>query len=282
MDTQASSSSVSWQWESDSGWLAYDKETSAIIETAHSQKLPSVNLTHGFFSTPGGYTIDFSQMLQLRNSAGTTRKIQRIPAIGSASTEGAPTPSNPVGDFSLFGGDDDEELSAYDEQSDSSKATDDDNSYTGAPYWEWFGDRVWQRYDTETSQMIEDAYSLKQPVLQLTHGFFGASGGYTINLTTFTQTRENSGYARQIKRKPPAMPVPGGDVASSTSRRRWNAFGAPPAAPEPAPARKTHRPEVIRGNQLVMGELYAALQALSRREVEVEGEVQVEEIYVED
>jgi len=39
---------------------------------------------------------------------------------------------------------------------------------------------------------------------QLNHGHFGTTGGYTIDFCAMNQIRNSSGYARRIRRTPPA------------------------------------------------------------------------------
>jgi serine/threonine protein kinase len=68
---------VTWQWKDDDGFKAYDDKTRDMIEAAFQRGDPSLKLTHGFFSSPGGYQIDFSWMTQTKVATGFVRKLQR-------------------------------------------------------------------------------------------------------------------------------------------------------------------------------------------------------------
>jgi len=66
-----------WEWLEGSSWRVYDGPTSLIIESAYALGQPSVDLNHYFFGTQGGYTIDFSRMVQIKKSTQFERQIQR-------------------------------------------------------------------------------------------------------------------------------------------------------------------------------------------------------------
>eukprot|EP01127_Copromyxa_protea_P024127 TRINITY_DN9351_c0_g1_i1.p1 TRINITY_DN9351_c0_g1~~TRINITY_DN9351_c0_g1_i1.p1 ORF type:complete len:142 (-),score=31.25 TRINITY_DN9351_c0_g1_i1:48-473(-) len=73
--------------------------------------------------------------------------------------------------------------------------------------WEWqdvnTGD--WVKYDTHSAQQIEDAYNNRTVAVPLN---IGGIGGYTVDLSTMTQTRDSSGFQRAIRRLPPVSALP--------------------------------------------------------------------------
>lgn len=81
-----------WEWRNQyDGWERYDNYTSTcfhvsyltelgnLIEEEHQNGAETVSLNHGFFGESGGYTIDFEQMVQYRDSSGNERQIRRVP-----------------------------------------------------------------------------------------------------------------------------------------------------------------------------------------------------------
>eukprot|EP01125_Pyxidicula_operculata_P011608 TRINITY_DN3807_c0_g1_i1.p1 TRINITY_DN3807_c0_g1~~TRINITY_DN3807_c0_g1_i1.p1 ORF type:complete len:647 (+),score=180.25 TRINITY_DN3807_c0_g1_i1:15-1955(+) len=66
--------------------------------------------------------------------------------------------------------------------------------------WEWKDDFDWQPYDEQTSKLIEDAYNNGDTSLKLTHGYFGAVGGYTIDLKKNLQIKNVTKFKRHIRR----------------------------------------------------------------------------------
>jgi hypothetical protein len=268
-----------WEWQRETGWVRYDAHTTSLIDAAYNSNTPTLRLTHGFFGESGGYTVNFSTMVQVRDSTAYERPIRRIP-------EAAPLVKSGY-DLSSLAEYDDEDISTlteYDEElfnPDTTTTTNNTISSNTAPrqppptterkpFWEWFNDSIWNPYDPETNDIIEEAYTNKSPTVSLNHGFFGDSGGYTIDFTNMNQIRDSTGYARQIRRTPPAIPIPG-------------AIARPPKIRQKIPAVKTFQrtPETIHCDPQVMSELQSALHLLSNKQNDVE-EVPVQEIFVED
>jgi len=235
-----------WEWQDNSNWVKYDDETTKIIETAYASKVRTVSLTHGYFQQAGGYTIDFTHMIQIRDATGNERTIRRTPPA-------VPITEDEVSDEDVF-----------------TEPTPVVNNTEGRtqPFWEWFNDSSWRMYDDETNLVIEEAYSQKLPSVPLTHGYFGDSGGYTIDFTSMVQNRDSTGYGRQIRRTPPAVPIPGNAPRTKTRQQK------PPRVPY-------HQPETIHCDPAVMTELHSTLQLLSNKQNDVE-EVPVQEIFVDD
>eukprot|EP01090_Pellita_catalonica_P021116 TRINITY_DN7821_c0_g1_i1.p1 TRINITY_DN7821_c0_g1~~TRINITY_DN7821_c0_g1_i1.p1 ORF type:complete len:542 (-),score=75.08 TRINITY_DN7821_c0_g1_i1:22-1647(-) len=70
---------VDWEWQADTGWQAYDKKTTRILEKNFNKNPNNIlTLTHSFFGQGGGYSIDFSALLQIRDATGFARKIRRV------------------------------------------------------------------------------------------------------------------------------------------------------------------------------------------------------------
>lgn len=69
---------IMWQWQGDgyNEWHAYDVDVAGIIEDAHQQQKPNINLQYTTAAIP--YTVDFNQMTQIRNNTGFSRRIQRV------------------------------------------------------------------------------------------------------------------------------------------------------------------------------------------------------------
>jgi hypothetical protein len=74
-------------------------------------------------------------------------------------------------------------------------------------------------YDPESVRQIEDAYNGQRAQVPLSHGFFATSGGYTVDLTRMTQTRDSTGFQRPIRRIPPVPPLPGRTARAVPSRK---------------------------------------------------------------
>jgi len=135
--------------------------------------------------------------------------------------------------------------------------------------WRWAGDDGLQDYDAETSRMIDDGYRAGQVQVTLQHGFFGASGGYTIDLAQMLQLKNSSGYARAVQREPPVPPLP-----------------PPPGAVMPQKggrvAKKlatTAKPPLVRADPQVMQELQYAVSLFLGREQQQYEAVEVIEIH---
>jgi len=96
--------------------------------------------------------------------------------------------------------------------------------------------------------------------------FFGDSGGYTIDFTNMNQIRDSSGYARQIRRTPAAIPIPGAQTRPKIRQKI-------------PPPRTT---ETIHCDPSIMNELQTAIHLLSNKQNDVVEEVPVQEIFVED
>jgi len=210
-----------------------------------------------FFGDSGGYTINFTLMLQIRDSTGNERTIRRIP-------DAPPLGIEALDDLDYE--DDVSNLQFDDELFPPQTTNPPPPPSTEKPFWEWFNDSIWNPYDPETNDIVEEAYSNKVPTVALTHGFFGDSGGYTIDFTHMNQIRDSTGYARQIRRTPAAIPIPG-------------AISRPPKIRQKIPARNT---ETIHCDPAVMNELQTALHLLSNKPNDVVEEVPVQEIFVED
>ena len=71
-------SGISWQWSGDQvgQWHQYDMDSACVLEDAFSQGYPSIDLSKTQCKVP--YTIDLTNMRQLRNETGFARSIQRI------------------------------------------------------------------------------------------------------------------------------------------------------------------------------------------------------------
>eukprot|EP01125_Pyxidicula_operculata_P004533 TRINITY_DN1711_c0_g1_i3.p1 TRINITY_DN1711_c0_g1~~TRINITY_DN1711_c0_g1_i3.p1 ORF type:complete len:713 (-),score=177.87 TRINITY_DN1711_c0_g1_i3:71-2209(-) len=83
--------------------------------------------------------------------------------------------------------------------------------------WEWKDDSKWVEYDATTSDILERAFMSKQTKIRLSHGFFGAQGGYDIDLTKNEQTKISTKFKRSIRRINPT-PSPS-STKKPTSRR---------------------------------------------------------------
>jgi hypothetical protein len=251
--------------------VIYDPTTTTLIDEAYKSNRPILHLNHGFFRDSGGYTINFTHMLQIRDSTGNERPIRRIPE--------APAIAESLDDLVDYE-DDVSTLAEFDEDLFPPQTTPTPTptptptttnpppppSSSDKPFWEWFNDSIWNPYDPETNDIIEEAYSNKNSTVALTHGFFGDSGGYTIDFTHMNQNRDSTGYARQIRRTPPAIPIPG-------------AISRPPKIRQKIPARNT---ETIHCDPAIMNELQTALHLLSNKPNDVVEEVPVQEIFVDD
>jgi hypothetical protein len=266
-----------WEWQRETGWVRYDAHTTSLIDAAYNSNTQTLRLTHGFFGESGGYTVNFSTMVQVRDSTAYERPIRRIPDAAPLVKSGY--------DLSSLAEYDDEDISTlteYDEELFNPDTTTNNTISSNTaprqppptterkPYWEWFNDSIWNPYDPETNDIIEEAYTNKSPTVSLNHGFFRDSGGYTIDFTNMNQIRDSTGYARQIRRTPPAIPIPG-------------AIARPPKIRQKIPAVKTFQrtPETIHCDPQIMSELQSALHLLSNKQNDVE-EVPVQEIFVED
>jgi len=132
----------------------------------------------------------------------------------------------------------------------------------GTYRWEWENadTHTWERYDDATAALIELAYTQRVHSAQLTHGFFGTQGGYTIDLNTFVQIRNSSGFQRRLRRHPAVVPLaPGGAPAPPPSAFGGFSFGgAPPSAAKPIKNNKT--PDRILCDSKKLTQLQAALQ----------------------
>lgn len=186
-------SSPLWEWNNDSsGWTAYDAQTCSLLETAHSAGTNVLDLTHSFFGQQGGYVVDFTKMTQLKKSTGFERPIRRTDPTGTVSSGATPkskkrraqtmtpTPAAP------------------------STAT--SSAPSTSIVWEWQDDAGFVAYDGQTCGLLEAAHAAAQSRLDLNHGYFGAQGGYFVDLLNMTQTKKASGYARSIRRVDPNAP----------------------------------------------------------------------------
>lgn len=63
--------------------------------------------------------------------------------------------------------------------------------------WEWKDNIGWKVFDTETSNLLEEAFLLGQPSVKLTHGFF-AKDGYTVKLVPHNQMRQVCGRLTDV------------------------------------------------------------------------------------
>ncbi|KAL6074725.1 E3 ubiquitin-protein ligase [Balamuthia mandrillaris] len=195
----SSSPASLWEWQNDNGtsWQAYDAQTSALLETAHQNGTTTVSLNHGYFAKGGGYTVNLSSMTQIRNSTNHSRPIRRNPSAASSTTTSSSSSSS------------------------SSGVT-----------WEWQDDNSsWKSYDAQTTSLIEAAHQGGQTSLQLTHGFFGKQGGYTIDLSSMQQTKNSTNYTRQIRRVPPPSSSPSSSSSSSSSSSLSSSSSATTATP---------------------------------------------------
>jgi len=76
--TQTSSSDkVIWEWKDDYGFVAYDQETTNILEVAFADGKKVIDLNHGYFGQQGGYTIDFTKNQQIKKKTNFRREIKR-------------------------------------------------------------------------------------------------------------------------------------------------------------------------------------------------------------
>jgi hypothetical protein len=212
-------------------------------------------------------------MLQTRNSSGTERVIRRIsgnnipPDNLEDLLDYEEDESNLVND-DVFEEDIFQPVAELTEKSTPVHPPVPVTSEKGA--WEWFNDSLWNPYDQETNAIIEEGYSNKLPTVPLNHGFFGDSGGYTIDFTNMNQIRDTTGYTRQIRRTPPAIPIPGAVLARppKISQR------------QKLPPRNA---ETIHCDPAIMNELQTAIHLLSNKPNDVVEEgVPVQEIFVED
>jgi WWE domain/NAD:arginine ADP-ribosyltransferase len=73
------------------------------------------------------------------------------------------------------------------------------------PKWFWQGDAKWEPFDDDTTKMLETNFNKSNNVFDLTHGFFGKSGGYRIDLDKMTQVRKSTNFIRPIKREAPSI-----------------------------------------------------------------------------
>jgi hypothetical protein len=258
-----------WEWQQDSGWEKYDAYTSGLIDSAYNSNTLTLHLTHGYFGESGGYTINLTHMVQVRDSSGNERAIRRIPhapPLGSVATDELAEyeDEGTIGEFEedLFQPLPDPQLIPP-----ATTSLPTTTNTAEKAVWEWFNDSTWNPYDQDTNNIIEEAYSNKVPTVALSHGFFGDSGGYTIDFTNMNQIRDTTGYARQIRRTPPAIPIPGANLSR------------PPKSRQKLPPRNT---ETIHCDPAIMNELQTALHLLSNKPNDVLEEVPVQEIFVED
>jgi len=80
-----------WEWDSSGKWIRYDPETNGILNQNYEKKLERFALAHGYFGTTSGYTIDFVQMKQIRDSSSYGRRIRRTPIANRLGRESKPT-----------------------------------------------------------------------------------------------------------------------------------------------------------------------------------------------
>lgn len=62
-------------------------------------------------------------------------------------------------------------------------------------------------YDNDSTQQIEESYKANRAIVPLSHGFFATCGGYTVDLSRMTQTRDSTGFQRPIRRIPSVTPL---------------------------------------------------------------------------
>ncbi|KAG1701750.1 E3 ubiquitin-protein ligase DTX4 [Nymphon striatum] len=67
---------VSWQWSGDEEWYSYSMEVACVLEDAFRNGLMVVDLSNYF--TQMNYTVDLKSWIQLNNSSGYQRSLQRM------------------------------------------------------------------------------------------------------------------------------------------------------------------------------------------------------------
>eukprot|EP01119_Soliformovum_irregulare_P023312 TRINITY_DN8127_c0_g1_i1.p1 TRINITY_DN8127_c0_g1~~TRINITY_DN8127_c0_g1_i1.p1 ORF type:complete len:490 (-),score=173.21 TRINITY_DN8127_c0_g1_i1:39-1406(-) len=91
--------------------------------------------------------------------------------------------------------------------------------------WQWENDGSrWKDFDAMTSTLIESAFQSGETRVDLTHGYFGGVGGYTIDLDEMVQIKNNTGFSRGLRR----MEGKGG---SSSNLRETDPSTVPRAKP---------------------------------------------------
>jgi WWE domain len=179
-----------WQWKDDGGWTSYDDHTSTVIEAAfkafrEDDGVDSVDLTHGWFASGGGYTVSFPRMRQRKKATGFKRDVRRIALPDDTLAAMEPNAGGEV--VALGSG-----LPAL----------------GGSADWQWRDDDGWKSYDAETSAVVEAAYAKCQAVggsgpntVELSHGFFLTRGGYVIDFAKHEQTKKSTGFVRRVRRR---------------------------------------------------------------------------------
>jgi len=171
-----SKTEIKWQWMDGTHWQDYDNETRDILEKAYSKKETQITLTHGYYGTVGGYTINFVKNTQIKKTSGYKRTIQRLEIELSEDEE------------------------AEDDIDENTNSVEDDEDEDNER-WQWLDDNGWKDYDSETDDIISKAYEKGQMSVVLKHSMFGkAKKGYTIDFKQLLQTNNSSGYVRNIRK----------------------------------------------------------------------------------
>lgn len=86
--------------------------------------------------------------------------------------------------------------------------------------WQWRNDRRtgWNPYDSQTNAEIEKAYSQGKSSVVLKNGYFGKTGGYTLNFGAMTQMKNVTGFTRSIRR---VCENPSKDSLDSSADPKW-------------------------------------------------------------
>eukprot|EP01122_Echinamoeba_exundans_P006298 TRINITY_DN173_c0_g1_i1.p1 TRINITY_DN173_c0_g1~~TRINITY_DN173_c0_g1_i1.p1 ORF type:complete len:599 (+),score=103.80 TRINITY_DN173_c0_g1_i1:103-1899(+) len=219
-----STTNVVWEWEDDSGYVAYDAQTCAILESAHSAGQNQIDLVHGYFGSQGGYSIDFSQLTQTKKSSGYSRNIRRIDpnaapiAVAPVKRpKAASTAPPPTATLPLAANDDDDDdptppppVQPTPTPPAVSTPTPSNPPTPGAPVWEFNvttddddDDSTWKNFDNITTRLIEGAVKTGRSSTTLNHGAYSALGGCFLDFATMEMRENKTNKIVKIRRNPP-------------------------------------------------------------------------------
>jgi hypothetical protein len=178
-DEEASDNDEQWEWLDDSGWMNYDSTTNDILIKEFASGKSKIILKHGFFGRNKlGFTIDFTQMLQINNSTGYVRNIRK------GGSTAVVTPS-----FTF------------------SPITFDAKPVPPPPAeptitWEYQKDNTWRQFEPQITRMIEGMYSRGTATVNLHFGEWAKCPSLLdFKEESLTETKSSNCYP--IRRNPP-------------------------------------------------------------------------------
>jgi deltex len=213
---------VVWEWEDDSGFVAYDAQTCAILEAAHAGGQNQIDLTHGYFGSSGGYSIDLSQLTQTKKASGYSRNIRRIDPNAAMSMPIAPVKrpkavsTLPAPNPPPAMDDDDNSIPSPVQPTPPAVVTPTvtpvpSNPPTpGAPVWEFSAANDddddsgnWKNFDNISTRLIEGAVKTGRSSTTLNHGAYLAQGGCFLDFATMEMRENKTNKIVKIRRTPP-------------------------------------------------------------------------------